>query len=154
MAKQPQIRQMSHTTLLSCSITYLTESCGGIYDMAFGDSVTISSPDFPLYYPANVECTWRFNTQQRGSFAIHFHHFHTENHHDELAFGQGAAISNDFVLYRVSSFVPSHVVVVIEQVVMWAVFSSNVGVARSGFSLEIERIEERGRCAESSINCQ
>ena len=115
-----------------------------------GNIFEISTPQYPYFYPHNIECTWQFvssSMNTAGSYAIHFLEFHTHEH-DDLIIGKGLArmsSAND-VLQTFPALVPSHVVVVIEQPAIWLMFQSNVAISFTGFSLMIERNQDTGEC--------
>ncbi|XP_072046372.1 low-density lipoprotein receptor-related protein 3-like [Amphiura filiformis] len=129
---------------LTASIVCAAELCGNTWVniSQHEDAIKLESPNFPLFYPDSTDCVWNVQSSERGSFAIHFLKFDTEPETDLLFFGRGPKKTSDSVLYQVSSFVPSHIVAVIEETQLWILFHSNYGVASSGFQLQIERINE------------
>lgn len=124
--------------------------------MTAGDSVELSSPNYPLFYPDNARCTWWLHSNAPGSYVIHFLHFDTEVDQDWLivardSAGHGVPPENN-VIYQVSSFVPSHVVVVIEESYIWILFQSDHGVKGKGFQLQVERIDTIGKY-DTNLKC-
>ncbi len=112
-----------------------------------GDSFNITTPNYPYFYPRNIECTWTFTSlESGGSFAIHFLEFDTQRENDPVTIGKGEVVSYDNALYQLTGTVPSHVVLVMEVPAMWVIFQSDIIGTFTGMNLVIERIEETGRC--------
>ena len=110
-----------------------------------GDTFEISTPNYPYFYPDNIACTWQFASSKNiGSYAIHFLEFHTHEN-DYLILGKGEGVmSPESGIRTFSAAVPSHVVVLIKEQVIWLVFQSDIFGTLTGFSLMIERIPNTG----------
>uniref|UniRef100_A0A3Q2PBU2 CUB domain-containing protein n=1 Tax=Fundulus heteroclitus TaxID=8078 RepID=A0A3Q2PBU2_FUNHE len=51
--------------------------CGGILSAPSGN---ISSPNFPGFYPCNIDCSWLIVVAEGSSVLLTFHHFELEYH--------------------------------------------------------------------------
>ena len=121
--------------------------CGANWrNISLGNTITLTSPNFPLYYPPDVQCIWHLKSINGLSFAIKFLNFDTEPETDVLTLGKGEDIIADSTMISFSSLIPAQVVAVLETSAMWLTFDSNIVGTKSGFELQIERIPNSGEC--------
>ena len=114
-------------------------------NMVNGDSLNITSPNYPYYYQNNLDCTWIFSAKEEtGSFSIHFLTFDLQPKYDKLFIGRGDISSLEERLHTFSSLLPSNFVVIIEETAIWIKFTSDFTRASGGFQLQIERVREAG----------
>lgn len=115
-------------------------------EVVVGESFNITTPNYPYFYPNNIDCTWTFVAfQPIGSYAIHFLEFDTQREYDILSIGKGDIGTVDNVMYQLSGVLPSHVVLVIEESTVWLTFHSDIIGTFTGMNLVIERISNTGK---------
>ncbi|XP_072046375.1 tolloid-like protein 2 [Amphiura filiformis] len=133
----------------------ISSVCGTeMTDVAVGESFNITTPNYPYFYPDNIDCTWTFVAiESAGSFAIHFLEFDTQQEYDPLSIGKSDMVSYDNTIYQFSGVVPSHVVLVIEERAVWLTFHSDIIGTFTGIDLVIERIQNSVPCKVSSVIC-
>ncbi len=76
------------------------------------------------------------------SFVIHFLVFDTQPQKDILTINKS---DSDLLLLELSSWLPSDLVVIIEEPVISMMFMTDITTASTGFLLEIERLDSYGK---------
>ncbi|XP_071440384.1 protein tolkin [Hetaerina americana] len=96
---------------------------------------TITSPNYPDYYPSRKDCVWHFTTTPGHRIKLVFHEFEMEPHqecaYDHVALYDGGSAESHTLGRFCGSKVPHPIVAASNQ--MYMVFKSDASVQRKGF---------------------
>lgn len=96
---------------------------------------TVSSPNYPDYYPARRECIWHFTTTPGHRIKLVFSEFEMESHqecaYDHIVIYDGDSTDAHTLGRFCGSKVPHHIIATSNQ--MYMVFKSDASVQRKGF---------------------
>ena len=119
--------------------------------MSIGDSVNVSSPNFPNRYPPNQECIWFFNARNSGSYFIVIkemllvHHLgNGVRNHDSFIIGRGNILGEE-ELFQVPRFVAPDTAILAGYEQLWMVFRSDFVYHQKGFQIIVSRVSLNGK---------
>ncbi|XP_077990364.1 bone morphogenetic protein 1-like [Glandiceps talaboti] len=64
-------------------------ACGGNYNLQIGDTITVTSPNYPHHYGSLLDCLWTFTATDGAKLNVNFDSFNTEQYYDLLEAGEG-----------------------------------------------------------------
>lgn len=115
------------------------------HDVAIGDSFNISTPGYPNFYPDNFYCTWTFESNDTGNYALTFDEltllFLKTKNVDYFTLGRG----NHTQIFQESHFIAPGTTALIDDQRIWIRFESDEKFAFRGFSINVQRIASQGK---------
>ncbi|XP_070570522.1 CUB and sushi domain-containing protein 1-like [Ptychodera flava] len=112
-------------------------TCGGDFTVYDGDSVVISSPNYPEPYPNNTACKWTVNSPNGTYLFVYFKSFDLEQGFDFFSSGRGFQPSQNSsdVWMHSGSVAPANYLSV--GTAMWLTFTSDNIIDDTGFQLTV-----------------
>ncbi|XP_038073076.1 tolloid-like protein 1 [Patiria miniata] len=126
-----------------------------LINLAANQSINITSPSYPNYYPNNLDIQWVIQTAEDFRILLSFKAFSTESCCDHLSVGDGMDSANYFKRIFMSSGNSLRPDTLSAGNAMWLRFTSDEGGTRSGFSLSARSygsVELINLAANQSIN--
>ena len=125
------------------------ETIASTYDLATGDVVNVTSPEYPKFHPDNLDMTVYFKSNENGSYVINIHEMAlvivAGYYIDYFTIGIGSnSSSTEAVLLQKSTFISPGTTVVIGELTSWIRLQTGSKYRNKGFSLEVKRISESG----------
>ncbi|KAG5842350.1 hypothetical protein ANANG_G00176700 [Anguilla anguilla] len=122
--------------------------CGG---QLRGPSGIITSPNFPVQYDNNANCTWIITTADPSKvIKLTFEDFDLERGYDTLTVGDGASIGDQKTVFHVLSGTSTPDLVVSTSNQMWLNFKTDDTSGSLGFKVSYEEIDQ-GSCGDPGI---
>ncbi|XP_077982534.1 dorsal-ventral patterning tolloid-like protein 1 [Glandiceps talaboti] len=115
--------------------------CGETHLLSSGNSVEISSPNYPEGYSNNQDCTWIVTNTVGGNIQLSFSNFITESSYDYVQFGNGNTPDTNAEKYS-GEVVPANFISSSDSA--WLVFHSDGSNTWSGFVLTATAVEDCG----------
>ncbi len=113
------------------------------FDLPNENSINITSPSFPNFYPDNVDCLWTFSSPHiKGSYLVYFHEvilLQVTLYVDFLTLGTGTEFSERDELLTLKTFGSPGTVVIVEHPELWIRFISGNKYRNTGFSVTVEK---------------
>ncbi|XP_070533081.1 CUB and sushi domain-containing protein 1-like isoform X2 [Ptychodera flava] len=132
------------------SLTTVQEECGSDLYLAIGQSVNITSPNFPGNYDDLLRCMWVFTTQDDCKLHISFKSFDTEALYDYVEIGEGSGpISGTIEIRHHGNNLPIDYISVTSQ--SWVSFTSDISMNLGGFQYTVTAIESIEDSSQSSL---
>uniref|UniRef100_A0A671RP15 CUB and sushi domain-containing protein 2-like n=1 Tax=Sinocyclocheilus anshuiensis TaxID=1608454 RepID=A0A671RP15_9TELE len=123
--------------------------CGG---QLRGPSGIITSPNFPVQYDNNANCTWIITTSDPSKvIKLTFEEFDLERGYDTLTVGDGAVIGDQRTVFHVLSGTTTPDLVVSTSHQMWLNFKTDDTSGSLGFKVSYEEIDQGG-CGDPGIS--
>lgn len=122
------------------------------YEMAIGDFINITSPNYPEFYFDNQNCTWIFSSSQNGSYLVEIYDLVLDGlvgRGDEFVIGR-SGISSEIDILRTSYFIAPDTTILIDDNVIWMTFQSGDRVQSKGFQIGITMIDTNSKCKQTS----
>uniref|UniRef100_A0AAR2L905 CUB and Sushi multiple domains 2 n=1 Tax=Pygocentrus nattereri TaxID=42514 RepID=A0AAR2L905_PYGNA len=122
--------------------------CGG---QLRGPSGVITSPNFPVQYDNNANCTWIITASDPNKvIKLTFEDFDLERGYDTLTVGDGAVIGDQRTVFHVLSGTSTPDLVVSTSHQMWLNFKTDDTSGSLGFKVSYEEIDQGG-CGDPGI---
>uniref|UniRef100_A0A8B9LZ55 CUB and Sushi multiple domains 2 n=1 Tax=Astyanax mexicanus TaxID=7994 RepID=A0A8B9LZ55_ASTMX len=122
--------------------------CGG---QLRGPSGIITSPNFPVQYDNNANCTWIITASDTNKvIKLTFEDFDLERGYDTLTVGDGAVIGDQRTVFHVLSGTSTPDLVVSTSHQMWLNFKTDDTSGSLGFKVSYEEIDQGG-CGDPGI---
>uniref|UniRef100_A0A671RXC0 CUB and sushi domain-containing protein 1-like n=1 Tax=Sinocyclocheilus anshuiensis TaxID=1608454 RepID=A0A671RXC0_9TELE len=122
--------------------------CGG---QLRGPSGIITSPNFPVQYDNNANCTWIITASDPSKvIKLTFEEFDLERGYDTLTVGDGAVIGDQRTVFHVLSGTTTPDLVVSTSHQMWLNFKTDDTSGSLGFKVSYEEINQGG-CGDPGI---
>uniref|UniRef100_A0A8C9TSU0 CUB and Sushi multiple domains 2 n=1 Tax=Scleropages formosus TaxID=113540 RepID=A0A8C9TSU0_SCLFO len=122
--------------------------CGG---QLRGPSGVITSPNFPVQYDNNANCTWVITAADPSKvIKLTFEDFDLERGYDTLTVGDGASVGDQKTVFHVLSGTTTPDLVVSTSHQMWLNFKTDDTSGSLGFKVSFEEIEQ-GSCGDPGI---
>uniref|UniRef100_A0A8C1ULV9 CUB and Sushi multiple domains 2 n=1 Tax=Cyprinus carpio TaxID=7962 RepID=A0A8C1ULV9_CYPCA len=122
--------------------------CGG---QLRGPSGIITSPNFPVQYDNNANCTWIITASDPAKvIKLTFEEFDLERGYDTLTVGDGAVIGDQRTVFHVLSGTTTPDLVVSTSHQMWLNFKTDDTSGSLGFKVSYEEIDQGG-CGDPGI---
>uniref|UniRef100_A0A9J8ATL8 CUB and Sushi multiple domains 2 n=1 Tax=Cyprinus carpio carpio TaxID=630221 RepID=A0A9J8ATL8_CYPCA len=122
--------------------------CGG---QLRGPSGIITSPNFPVQYDNNANCTWIITASDPAKvIKLTFKEFDLERGYDTLTVGDGAVIGDQRTVFHVLSGTTTPDLVVSTSHQMWLNFKTDDTSGSLGFKVSYEEIDQGG-CGDPGI---
>ncbi|KAB5530866.1 hypothetical protein PHYPO_G00134270 [Pangasianodon hypophthalmus] len=122
--------------------------CGG---QLRGPSGVITSPNFPVQYDNNANCTWIITASDPSKvIKLTFEDFDLERGYDTLTVGDGAVIGDQRTVFHVLSGTNTPDLVVSTSHQMWLNFKTDDTSGSLGFKVSYEEIDQGG-CGDPGI---
>ncbi|KAJ8268254.1 hypothetical protein COCON_G00134260 [Conger conger] len=122
--------------------------CGG---QLRGPSGIITSPNFPVQYDNNANCTWVITTADPSKvIKMTFEDFDLERGYDTLTVGDGASIGDQKTVFHVLSGTTTPDLVVSTSHQMWLNFKTDDTSGSLGFKVSYEEIDQ-GSCGDPGV---
>nr|XP_015204236.1 PREDICTED: CUB and sushi domain-containing protein 2 isoform X1 [Lepisosteus oculatus] len=122
--------------------------CGG---QLRGPTGLITSPNFPVQYDNNANCTWVITASDLTKvIKLTFEEFDLERGYDTLTVGDGAAVGDSKTIFHVLSGTTTPDLVVSTSHQMWLNFKTDDTSGSLGFKVSFEEIEQ-GSCGDPGI---
>ena len=116
--------------------------------MSIGDSVNITSPNYPAVYPNSGDCVCHFHStsdENAGSnFVVYIHDFGMEKNFDFLFVGNGSEVTDENTVSTLTDTIAPNSFV-IPSAVMWMRFKSDHSSTQQGFFVRIEVTSNNGQ---------
>ncbi len=116
-----------------------------------GDTVNVTSPEYPQFYPDNLDLTMYFVSDGNGSFIIDIHELVlvivAEYYYDYFTIGIGdnSSAAADSVLFLEDSFASPGTKFVITSSQFWIRLQTDFKFRNKGFHATVKRIEDPGK---------
>ncbi|KPP67001.1 CUB and sushi domain-containing protein 1-like, partial [Scleropages formosus] len=123
-------------------------SCGG---QLHGPSGTIASPNFPVQYDNNANCSWVVTaTDTSKAIKLTFESFDLEQGYDTLTVGDGASVGDQKTVFHTltGTTTPDLVISISHQ--MWLNFKTDDSSVSQGFRVLYEEMEQAG-CGDPGV---
>ena len=117
-------------------------------NLAIGDAVHITTPEYPAFYPNNADCVWFFTNHDNGTFKIVVNELVFANDGDMLQVGYGSNYSNvTSEIVRLEFFVTrrNRATLYVEAQDMWMRFASDDLQRHRGANLTVQRLSYIGK---------
>ncbi|XP_052388948.1 CUB and sushi domain-containing protein 2-like [Carassius gibelio] len=122
--------------------------CGG---QLRGPNGIITSPNFPVQYDNNANCTWIITASDPSKvIKLNFEEFDLERGYDTLTVGDGAVIGDQRTVFHVLSGTTTPDLVVSTSHQMWLNFKTDDTSGSLGFKVSYEEIDQGG-CGDPGI---
>uniref|UniRef100_A0A669EYE9 CUB and Sushi multiple domains 2 n=1 Tax=Oreochromis niloticus TaxID=8128 RepID=A0A669EYE9_ORENI len=122
--------------------------CGGLLR---GPSGVITSPNYPVQYDNNANCTWVITaTDTSKVIKLTFEDFDLERGYDTLTVGDGEVVGDQKTIFHVLSGSTTPDLVVSTSHQMWLNFKTDDTSGSLGFKVSYEEIEQ-GSCGDPGI---
>ncbi|XP_023687916.2 CUB and sushi domain-containing protein 2 isoform X1 [Paramormyrops kingsleyae] len=122
--------------------------CGG---QLRGPSGLITSPNFPVQYDNNANCTWVITAADPNKvIKLTFEDFDLERGYDTLTVGDGASVGDQKTVFHVLSGTTTPDLVVSTSHQMWLNFKTDDSSGSLGFKVSYEEIDQ-GSCGDPGI---
>ncbi|XP_036410979.1 CUB and sushi domain-containing protein 2 [Megalops cyprinoides] len=122
--------------------------CGG---QLHGPSGVITSPNFPVQYDNNANCTWVITAADPSKvIKLTFEDFDLERGYDTLTVGDGPSIGDQKTVFHVLSGTTTPDLIVSTSHQMWLNFKTDDTSGSLGFKVSYEEIEQ-GSCGDPGI---
>ncbi|XP_070576117.1 bone morphogenetic protein 1-like [Ptychodera flava] len=113
--------------------------CGGNHIVSAGNSIEITSPNYPENYGDNVDCTWTVTNADGGNVQLVFNSFQTETGYDYVQYGSGSTPDADAPRHD-GSDIPGSLTSSGDSV--WLTFHSDGSQSFSGFQLIASGVDD------------
>ena len=122
--------------------------------MTLGDTLNVTSPNYPVYYHDNQECIWYITNNVLGTFLIEvidmvLHPIPITVYEDafDIGFGLDHTLS-DSILLSTRHILPQGTMIRTEEGSMWMMFRSGRKYRQKGFKLkwQVVSTQERRKC--------
>uniref|UniRef100_A0AAQ4NRM6 CUB and Sushi multiple domains 2 n=1 Tax=Gasterosteus aculeatus aculeatus TaxID=481459 RepID=A0AAQ4NRM6_GASAC len=122
--------------------------CGG---QLKGPSGVITSPNYPVQYDNNANCTWLITaTDTSKVIKLTFEDFDLERGYDTLTVGDGEVVGDQKTIFHVLSGTTTPDLVVSTSNLMWLNFKTDDTSGSLGFKVSYEEIDQ-GSCGDPGI---
>ncbi|KAK9526222.1 hypothetical protein VZT92_014933 [Zoarces viviparus] len=122
--------------------------CGG---QLRGPSGVITSPNYPVQYDNNANCTWLITaTDASKVIKLTFEDFELERGYDTLTVGDGKVVGDQKTVFHVLSGTTTPDLVVSTSHLMWLNFKTDDTSGSLGFKVSYEEIDQ-GSCGDPGI---
>lgn len=116
-----------------------------IKTLAPGSSISVSTPNYPLEYDNNLNCVYRFQTNEGHRLRFRIVDFSSELGYDKLSFGNGFDVNERtaVVWSHSGSNKPSQSEFVSEGQSVWVSFISDIVGTSTGLLADVQALESR-----------
>ncbi|XP_033628985.1 uncharacterized protein LOC117291426 [Asterias rubens] len=136
-------------------------TCGGSVQVPVDGQLIIKSPNYPLNYDNNTECTWLITGLPGRRFQMIFEDFLLERGYDSVVVGSGLDPTDQSSVYTTlsGSSQPDNIVLGVDTA--WITFTSDGSIVDRGFSIALQNANDceltltvptKGNVTVSSLN--
>ena len=108
--------------------------------MALGQSVNISSQNYPGFYGDNLACHWQFSNSDDTGFSITIHDILLSPGGDYLYIGHG----ENTIIHQAQWVLPDGTTFVVDDSRVWFTFITSKAIRQRGFLVEVKAVSVNG----------
>ncbi|XP_077990120.1 cubilin-like [Glandiceps talaboti] len=130
------------TTVTTTTVTPTPVGCVRSYSLQIGETIAVTSPNYPMNYDNSLNCVWTFSTVDGAHLVIRFISFQTEQAYDYLDIGEGLNhldLSMTTLRHQSGSTAPSDITTTSPNA--WITFTSDTSINSVGFEVNITAVQ-------------
>ncbi|XP_072046284.1 low-density lipoprotein receptor-related protein 12-like [Amphiura filiformis] len=144
--------------LMSISIVGAEDSFSKVIHLTTGQSVNVTSPGYPRFYPDSLDMTLYFTSNDNGSFIVDIHELAllliNGYYYDYFSVGIGDnSSSSGTVVLQEDSYVSPGTTLVLEESDIWIRLQSGYKYRSRGFSINVKRVLNSVPCVGGHLLC-